>query len=168
VPDGSETVLGSNEQAYIGAKGTRSQGWEFEVAGQITSHWNLSASWTQFSARDAQGAHVNAHHPRKQLKLSTNAELTWITAGLSVGGALRWEDQPPKRQTNPVGVEEQTGQPAHAVVDLAARYAIDRHWSLQLNVNNVFDKHYRTSSAWWDGALYGEPRSVTLAARYQF
>jgi outer-membrane receptor for ferric coprogen and ferric-rhodotorulic acid len=54
------------------------------------------------------------------------------------------------------------------VVDLSARYAIDRHWSLQLNVNNVFDKTYRTSSAWWDGALYGEPRNVLLTARYQF
>ena len=43
---------------------------------------------------------------------------------LSVGGALRWEDQPPKRQTNPIGVEEATGQPAHALVDLSARYAI--------------------------------------------
>jgi outer membrane receptor for ferric coprogen and ferric-rhodotorulic acid len=169
VPDGSNTVVGrGSEQAYIEAKGTRSQGWELEIVGQITSQWNLAASWTQFSAKDAQGAHVNSHHPRKQLKLSTHAELPAVLSGLSVGGALRWEDQPPKVQTNPVGVQQETGQPAFAVVDLGARYAIDRHWSLQVNVNNVFDKHYRTSSAWWDGALYGEPRNVTLTAKYQF
>jgi outer membrane receptor for ferric coprogen and ferric-rhodotorulic acid len=168
VPDGSETVLGSAEQAYLGAKGTRSQGWEFEVVGQITSQWNVAAGWTQYSAKDAQGVHVNSHHPRKQLKLSTQVALPAIASGLSVGGALRWEDQPPKRQTNPVGVEEETGQPAYSVVDLSARYAIDRHWSLQLNVNNVFDKKYRTASAWWDGSLYGEPRNVKLTAKYQF
>jgi outer membrane receptor for ferric coprogen and ferric-rhodotorulic acid len=168
VPDGSETVLGTPEQAYVGAKGTRSQGWEIEVAGQVASGWNLAAGWTQYSAKDATGVDVASHHPRKQFKLSTDVALPALAAGLSVGGALRWEDQPPKVQTNPLGVEEATGQPAYAVVDLAARYLIDRHWSLQLNVNNVFDKHYRTSSAWWDGALYGEPRNVILTAKYQF
>jgi outer membrane receptor for ferric coprogen and ferric-rhodotorulic acid len=157
-----------NMPIYAGAQGTKSQGWEFEVVGQITQQWNVLAGWTQYSAKDAQGVHVNAHHPRKQFKLTTQAALPAIASGLSVGGALRWEDQPPKRQTNPVGVEEETGQPAYTLVDLSARYAIDRHWSLQLNVNNVFDKTYRTASAWWAGSLYGEPRNVKLTAKYQF
>lgn len=168
VADGNATVLGTTEQAYVGAKGTRSQGYELELTGDITRHWNLSLGWTHYRAKDAAGADVASHHPRKMLKVATNAALQGGLQGLSVGGALRWENQPPKRQANPIGVEEATGQPAYAVVDLMAKYEFDPHWSLQLNINNVFDKKYHSGSQWWDGFLYGEPRNAKLSARYQF
>lgn len=168
VADPGYFVPGTTDPAYRAAKGTVAKGYELEVVGEPLPGWNLSAGWTHYSAKDASGNHVASHHPRKTLKLASTVALTGAMQGLSIGGDLRWEDQPPKRQTNPVGVEEATGQPAYAVVDLMAKYQFATQWSLQLNVNNVFDKKYHSGSTWWDGFLYGEPRNLKLTARYQF
>lgn len=166
--DPGQSVPNTNDPAYRPAKGTVAQGYELELVGELTRGWNVSAGWTHYSAKDAAGAHVASHHPRKLLKLATVVALQGALKGLSAGGELRWESQPPKRQANPVGVEEATGQPAHAIVDLMAKVQVGPQWTLQLNLNNAFDKTYRTGSPWWDGFLYGEPRTVKLSAKYRF
>jgi outer membrane receptor for ferric coprogen and ferric-rhodotorulic acid len=40
--------------------------------------------------------------------------------------------------------------------------------SLQLNVNNVFDKTYYSNNAWFAGFVYGEPRNARLTLRHAF
>ena len=48
----------------------------------------------------------------------------------------------------------------------ARGYRIDKHWSLALNVANVFDKHYYSMvSQIRRGNHYGEPRNVMLMLR---
>jgi len=168
VADGNNTVLGTVEQAYVGVQGTVAKGYELELVGQPSRQWNLSLGWTHYSAKDANGADVASHHPRQMLKFATSYALQGLWQGLSLGGSLRWEDQPPKRQSNPVGVEEATGQPAYSLLDLMAKYQFSPQWSLQLNINNALDKSYRNGSPWWDGFTYGEPRNTKLTASYRF
>ncbi len=49
-----------------------------------------------------------------------------------------------------------------------AAYDVSRQWSLQVNVNNVFDKrHYNTDSC-FGGYIHGEPRNVRATLSYSF
>ena len=56
-------------------------------------------------------------------------------------------------------------QKSFAVVDLTAQYDISKNANLTLNFDNVFDKRYRTDTAYHD---YGQPRSLSGTLRYKF
>ncbi|MGS5089597.1 TonB-dependent siderophore receptor [Hydrogenophaga sp. A37] len=166
-PDAGHFVPGTATVAYLAAQGIRSQGIDLEVQGDIAPGWQLGAGWTQFSARDAQGAHVVTEHPRQQLKLFTKHTLGGALQGLSLGGGLVWESTPPVTATNPVtGLNERVGQPARAVLDVMAAYAFNPKTSVQLNIGNLLDKAYYSSS--WSGYTYGEPRTFTVALKHRF
>ncbi|TQS54037.1 TonB-dependent siderophore receptor, partial [Salmonella enterica subsp. enterica serovar Typhimurium] len=54
----------------------------------------------------------------------------------------------------------------YALVDLFTRYQVTKNFSVQGNINNLFDKTYDTNI---DGSIvYGAPRNVSLTANYQF
>jgi len=168
-PDPGFLVPGTLDPASRPAKGTVAKGYELEVSGKITPNWDVNLGWTDYTARDAQGADVVAHHPRRMLKLATVYDLhDWIE-GLRVGGSLRWESQPPQTAVNPgSGVTERVGQPAYTVVNLMAEYQITEQVSAQVNVNNLFDKTYFNNNAWFAGYVYGEPRNARVTLRYSF
>ena len=47
-------------------------------------------------------------------------------------------------------------------------YAIGKHASVQLNVNNLLDKKYYRNVGFFDGVFWGEPRNISLALRSAF
>ncbi|KAG1532223.1 hypothetical protein G6F50_016297 [Rhizopus delemar] len=55
------------------------------------------------------------------------------------------------------------------LVDLRAAYRVDRHVTVALNLNNVFDRGYYQSLAGtsWNNR-YGEPRNAMLTMKYRF
>lgn len=169
VLDDGYLVPGTIEPAYRPGQGVVAKGYELEAVGEIGPGWDISLGWTHYSAKDDAGEPVQTHHPRKLLNLTSKYAFQSALEGLSVGGALKWESRPPKRDVNPAtGVEEPVGQPAHVLVDLMARYAFNPNWALQLNVDNVFDKTYYTNNGWFSGFIYGEPRNARLTLKYSF
>lgn len=159
----------SGQPYYIAAQGTKSKGYELEVSGDLNERWNLSAGWTQFSARDAERNDVAADHPRRTLKLFAKHRFAGALSGLSAGAGLEWQSEQPARTINPgTGQLDQIGQPAYALVDLMARYAFNPRWAVQVNLENALDKTYRSSNFWGNSFTYGEPRKllVSLDARF--
>jgi outer membrane receptor for ferric coprogen and ferric-rhodotorulic acid len=167
VPDGF--VSGTLEQAYRGAKGTVSKGYELEVVGKVTPQWDVSLGWSDYSAKDADGVDVLAHQPRRAFNFATKYAFAGQLDGLSLGGALKWESRPPVTAQNPgTGIVEPIGQPSYAIVNLMARYEMTRQLSLQLNIDNLFDQTYFSGNSWFPGFVYGEPRNARATLKYSF
>lgn len=59
-------------------------------------------------------------------------------------------------------------QKAYSLVNLMARYDINKQLSAQLNINNVFDEKYFGMFAAYGAITYGAPRSATLTLKYRF
>ncbi|WP_158500052.1 TonB-dependent siderophore receptor [Sphingopyxis macrogoltabida] len=169
VVDFPHKVPGTQDPAFRPAMGTVSKGYEAELAGEILPGWDLNLGWSEFSARDIDGLAVQAHHPRRVLRMATRYDFGGALDGLSLGGSLRWESTPPKTATNPATDEiVAVGQPAYLLVNAMARYALGEHVELQVNVNNLFDKRYFNNNLWFDGYVYGEPRNVRATIRFGF
>ncbi len=162
-------IPGTPIQAYRGMKGTVAKGYELEVVGKITPQWDVSAGWSDYSAKDAEGAHVLAHHPRRVFNFSTRYDFAGALAGPSVGGAFKWESRPPVTAENPgTGTVERIGQPAYAIANIMARYELTEAMSIHLNVDNLFDKRFFSGNVWFPGFVYGEPRNARVALEYSF
>ena len=60
-------------------------------------------------------------------------------------------------------------QGGYAVTDLFASYDVDRHLTLSLNANNIFDRDYYSSIMTTVGGNFvGDPRNYMVTARYRF
>lgn len=160
---------GVQETYYRAAKGAESKGFELEVSGQITPNWNLTAGYSQYEATDAKGDDINTELPRKMIQTYTTYQFPNKWDALSVGAGINWQsDTYIFAKSVPAGADPKVVQGSYALVNLMAKYKINKDFSAQLNINNVFDKDYYGVFPAYGQITHGEPRNATLTLRYQF
>ena len=153
------------EAYYRAASGAKSDGFEFEVSGELAPGWNATAGYSQFRAKDAAGADFNSVYPRKLFRVFT----TYRLDALTVGGGLNWESRTYTLDpAAPAGTNGVIEQGAFALASLMARYDITRQLSAQVNVNNLFDKQHFGMFAAYGAITYAAPRSVSASLKYRF
>ena len=162
---------------YSAAGEVRSQGVEFELQGAITPNWQVSLGYTVAIARyrkdanpDNVGELFDTDTPRHLFKLSTMYRLSGALQGWRVGGSVYRQGSIYNEGTTS-GVPFRITQNAYTLADLVVGWQATPKLDVQLNVNNIFDKKYYNAlsgNVSFPSNVYGEPRSVTLSARYQF
>lgn len=167
--DGTNTVEGSADQAYREAEGATSEGVELELTGAIREGWDVQVGATYYKAEDADGEDVNTIQPRKLLKAFTSYRLPGALSQLTIGGGVTWESDVYADTTNPItGNPEEVRQDSLTLVNLMAKYQVTDGFRVQLNVDNVTDKKYFTNIGQYGQVAFGEPRTVSLLAKYDF
>lgn len=152
------------EQAYVAVDGVRTRGFELEVAGEVRPGWNLGASWAHHGTTgiDDTSAFSN-NQPYDVVRVSTNVR---VTDRLRLGGSVNWDGHDSSITQDLI--KAYVDRKAYAIANLSAHYELTRDLSLQLNVNNVFDKTYYTQRGFYTTQAYGAPRSVMGTLRYRF
>lgn len=164
-------VLRSNgtlETYYNPASGATSKGFEVEMSGQITPNWNITAGYSQFTAKDSSNADINTQLPRKTIQTFTTYKLSGSLEKLTIGVGVNWQSSTYINATNPQGVKEKFEQVSYALVNLMARYQISKDLSAQLNVNNVFNQDYYGVFPAYGQITLGAPRNTTFTLQYKF
>jgi outer membrane receptor for ferric coprogen and ferric-rhodotorulic acid len=153
------------EAYYRAADGAKSDGFEFELSGELARGWNATAGYSQFRAKDAAGDDVNSVYPRKLLRVFTSYRLDVLT----VGAGVNWESRTYTLDPSaPAGTNGLIEQDSFAVASLMARYDFTRQLSAQVNVNNLFDKRHFGMFAAYGAITYAAPRSVSASLKYRF
>ncbi|PCJ33217.1 MAG: TonB-dependent siderophore receptor [Gammaproteobacteria bacterium] len=167
--DAGYFIPGTVTAASKTVQGTESKGFELEVVGEPILGWNVGAGYSQFKAEDNMGNDVNTDHPRKQLKLFTTYKFSNSLQGLVVGGGVNWQDGSYSLSYNSgTAQNEAFKQKSYSLVNLMARYAVNKNVSLQLNIDNLFDETYYTKIGDFGQYRYGKPRNFSLGANYTF
>lgn len=162
-PGGCTGSLASSD-CYRNGSTLRSKGFELEASGELSPGWQVMAGYTFVTSRDDEGETISAETPRHLFRLSTTYRLPGRWNAFSVGGGVSAQSGYSYPAYDDTSVR--MGAPGRAVWDLRAGYRIDKHWSLALNVANVFDKHYYGMiSQIRRGNHFGEPRNVMLTLR---
>lgn len=167
----SEDVGGTTVVKTAGL--VRARGLEVDVAGAITSDLDLIASYGFTDAQVLEDPTyagllpVNVPRHTGSLYLSYDfGEIGGNGNSLRFGGGIRAVGERAGINTNIYFL------PGYAVVDAFAAYTInlERPVTLQLNLKNIFDRTYYTSSIGTTalGNQIGEPFNATLTARVQF
>lgn len=155
--------------AYFGAEGATSDGFEFEVTGQPLEGWNVNFGYSQFEAEDASGAKVNTDHPRRLLKLFTTYRLPGTLDRLVVGGGVNFISRSYSEGVNPVTAAPfRFEQEAYTLVSLMARYELTEALEVQINAENLLDETYYSQIGFFSQYRYGAPRNATVSLRYRF
>ncbi|GIZ12539.1 TonB-dependent siderophore receptor [Pseudomonas sp. NCCP-436] len=155
-------IDGTIETAWRAEQGVRTRGYEAEISGELSPGWQLQAGYTHKIAR-LDGEKINTVAPEDSFSLYSSYRLNDLT----LGGGARWQSRSWRNFTLPGGARD-FAQEAYWLVDLMARYQITKDLSATLNLNNVLDKKYYDISPYFTNYTWGEPRNMTLSARYDF
>ena len=156
-----------NMQASRAVSGAKVEGIDLEASGQLSPGWNIGASYTHFTAKDASGKPINTSHPRSLFKVYTTYRLPGDLHRLTVGGGVDWQSKMYQSAASPRGnVDVEQG--SYALVNLMARFDFSKQVSATLNVNNLFDKKYYDQIGFYSQGWWGAPRNVMLTLRAQY
>ncbi|WP_420712913.1 TonB-dependent siderophore receptor [Pseudomonas sp. TB1-B1] len=157
IADGSN-LTPSGWQAYKTSKGTTTQGVEWEFNGELAEGWQAAGGYTYSVSTDQDDKRIATQIPRHSFKTFTSYRLTGPLDKLTVGGGINWQSK--------TGFDlKYYEQKSYAVTNLMARYDITKNLSASVNLNNVFDKeYYSTTSA----GVYGAPRNLMTSFKYNF
>ncbi len=160
-------VPGTPNQAYYAAKGTRSRGYDLEVSGEPLAGWNVIAGLSHWTARDGDGNAIQTNQPRTLLRLFSTYQLGGKWRGLTLGAGISWQSGNYTLATGPGG-KERVSQGAYALVDLMARYQLNARVSVQLNVNNLFNRKYYNQIGGFSQGAWGAPRNLMATLSYKY
>ncbi|MFJ4064059.1 TonB-dependent siderophore receptor [Pseudomonas sp. NPDC089996] len=169
--DGLTTPTGGD--AYKAGTGQETDGIDLEIAGALTPNWNVYAGYTYLHFRrvDSDGRSDPSH----LFKASTTYRLPGPLDRLTIGAGV-------KAQTNIRAISSPAGQPVdgvsggatdvnwsgYAIWNAMAKYQLTDDTAVSFNVDNLFDKHYYTQYGFYAGAIYGDPRSMSLTVSTAF
>ncbi len=163
VPEGTLPDGGS---AYIGVDGTRTQGFELDIAGQLAPGWTLNAGYANTRITRNALDLIYANLPRHTVQLSTSYRLRGAWERLTVGAGVNAQSS-----VAGYGIPHPTlgtvvvTQGSVVLLNLHANYQLNDRFSLGLSVRNALDKTYWANL---DYPNYGDPRSVMLSVRGRF
>lgn len=146
--------------------GTRTRGFELEVAGRVSAEVQASLGWTRYLMQDSDGQAVRTFVPGTLVRLFTTWEPRRWTERLKLGAGLNWQSATHTTVGSPAGPTD-LRQGSVAQVSLMARYAFSPNVSLQFNANNAFDRKFYVLDE-FDNTFYGTPSNYTLTLRASF
>ncbi|WP_455918039.1 TonB-dependent siderophore receptor [Pseudomonas cerasi] len=160
----------SDGYCYSDTGKTRAQGIEAEVSGELLERLQVFGGYTYTQTKTlknidsaVEGGVSNSYVPRHMLRMWGDYQLDGALSKWSVGTGVNAQSSNYRVQ----GIKlEQAG---YAVWSARLAYRVDDTWTVALNGNNVFDKHYyqTVGTAAW-GNFYGEPRNFTLSVKGNF
>ncbi|QRG06220.1 TonB-dependent siderophore receptor [Xanthobacter dioxanivorans] len=150
----------------------RSRGFEFDIAGALTDEINLIASYGFTDAKIVEdpdyAGNVPANAARHNYSLFATYDFgkVWGDNKLKIGGGFHGRSAAPGVAANTYWL------PAYVVFDAMVAYTIAAPTpvTVQLNVKNLFDTTYYTSSQANNnlGNAIGDPLEAILSARFTF
>lgn len=153
----------------------RGKGADLELNGQLAPGWVIGTGYTYDETDDNQALGRSEVLPRHLLKFWTSKQLAGRMRRWTVGATVQAVSATSVPYVPCPGFSEadcfgevqspalKTTQGSYAIVGVRVSYAIDPHWRVALNVNNLFDHiYFQTLGSPYGNDWYGEPRAFTL------
>lgn len=167
-----DLVVDPSGNSYLNAGEVESKGWELEVSGKPLRGLDLIAGYTHLNTRylsdpDNRGKSFSIQTPKDQLKFWGTYHFAGESplAGFTVGLGMIAQG---KAQSSR-GWRDEVVNDGYVVFNGKLAYQIDRNYSLNLAINNLFnEKYYASVGTPNNYNFYGEPRSYMLTLRASY
>jgi len=145
-------------QYYYKGVSVESDGFEIELAGQLTDDLRINASYTNIDVEDEQGNDANLWAPRDVVTFQLGYTVPQAPE-IEVGFGGRW-------QSEISNVDYNVRQGAYFLGNVYASHAFTEDFTVRMNINNIFDKKYINSLH--TVGYYGAGINAQLSASYTF
>ena len=133
--------------------------------GALTPNWHVGAGYTylksEYATGENKGDRYETRNPRHAFRLASTYRIP--ASNWTVGGNLRTQSAV-YRDYDGVAIMKQGG---FSLVDLMARYQINKQAEVSVNATNVLDRRYRYPNV-PHMTRYGEPWRLAVNLKYWF
>jgi len=145
----------------------RVDGIELGISGNITAQWQVFAGYTYLDSELVKASPASPGDQGKQFPNTPKQSATlWttyaITPALTIGGGAYYMDKVYGNTANTKWV------PSYTRFDAMASYEINRHFNVQLNIQNLTNKYYFDKAYASHYATVAPGRSAILSANFKF
>ncbi|MFJ4453372.1 TonB-dependent siderophore receptor [Pseudomonas sp. NPDC089392] len=174
------TLCGDNggENCYVAGGKVRTQGFDAEISGEVLDRLQLFAGYTYThteyrndpaDGESEAGGTFNTYTPRHLLRFWADYNLSGELGAWTVGGGANIQSRNYHGNFGGTDGIEKIEQGGYAIWNARVAYQINKHFSVSLNGNNLFDKKYYSSIGWLYAAnYYGDPRNYSVTLRADF
>lgn len=150
-----------NTRFYEISGETQTRGIELELNGKLAEGWQIGTGYAYAKSKDENGQRTLTRLPLHSLKLFSTYRLPGVWNKLTLGGGINWQSAIRSAST------PDYRQGGVALINLMARYEVDKNLSLTLHVNNALDKQY-LSTVSNNYGTFGAPRNFMASMKYTF
>ena len=144
----------------------RVDGVELNAIGRITEDWQIQAGYAYLDGQVVKSAKGGPPVGSPLMNTPKHAATVWTTyvlgGGFEIGGGGRYVSSQFTQNVPPVKTV-----PGFFMADVMGKYDISERLSLQLNVNNVFDKFYYDQLHFFH-VVPGEGRTALLTLNFNY
>lgn len=158
---------------FVAAGEVQSKGVEFDLGGEVAPGLRLSTAYafTDATVKEDNNAFLVgrqlANVPRHSANVLLVQAFTLGGNSATAGVGLNYIGER-EGAVAPVVPADNFRLPAYTTVKLLGSYAIGKNWKFSLDIDNVFDKTFYSSSYSQMWVFPGNGRKVTLAGQYKF
>jgi outer membrane receptor for ferric coprogen and ferric-rhodotorulic acid len=157
----------TGQTIYRTIDGVISKGIDLDASGEVLPGWNVFFGYSYLNVKGLS----YRQDPSNVFRLSTTYTLPGALHRLTIGGGLssqsstQWSTNPGR----PLGGGRYDASnltvDGYTLVNLMARVQVTKQVQISANVNNLTDKTYYRQYGFYDGLIYGDPRSYSLSLR---
>ncbi|GAB6854574.1 TonB-dependent siderophore receptor [Asaia astilbis] len=157
----------TGESVYESVNGVKSQGVDFDASGEILPGWNVLFG---YSYLDVRGLSYR-QDPRHLVRLTTSYTFHGRLKHLMIGGGIssqtstQWSTNPGRPLGNGKYDASNLTMNGYTLVNLMARYRLMKGLDLTGNITNLTDKTFVRQVGFYDGMIYGQPRTFSFTLR---
>lgn len=160
--DRSNVIVPIDATTSMLVDGQRAKGVELGLAGSVTEWWHVTGAYAWQDGEILAGADTG----KRLAQLPENTFSLWnrfdVSERWGLGFGAQYRDEIFANISNLVTLRSYTRY------DAAVFFDASEHLSLQLNVENLFDKEYAVTANSDNNIMPGSPRAATLSIRYDF
>jgi iron complex outermembrane recepter protein len=154
-------------------------GWEFEVSAALTTNVSLIANYTDYKNRNPFGQVFRNNAEKSGALWASYAFREGRLKGLTLGAGVEYLDRRPGDAPSGTPTSASTPDnvimpqptfwlPSRALVNASISYALQEHWKVQLNIDNLLDEDYLAASINRFMVYPGPPMNARLTFTYKF
>jgi len=163
---GAPVLLPDGTTASQAIDGTRTRGFEFELAGRLVDGVQASLGWTRYITKDGDDQTIRTFIPSTMVRLFATWDAARWVPGLTLGGGVNWQSSSSAAVGTPSGGTT-LRQGSVTNLSLMARYQVSPKVSVQLNGNNLLDRKYFVLDQ-YDNTYYGAPANYSVSLRLAY
>jgi iron complex outermembrane receptor protein len=164
----TQYIFGTTPSLYTLVGGGTSRGWEADVFYNPTPNWSWIGSGATMRAVDNSGLPL-AYSAKQTVALLSRYDFRGgLLKGLGLSLAANYEGRRPIYFNSSASLANELWMGGRTLVNAAAYYSWGKHYKVQVNVDNVFDKWYLAGGYLPTRVYFGDGRNVKASLTYSF
>ncbi|MFT8550400.1 MAG: TonB-dependent siderophore receptor [Acetobacter okinawensis] len=161
------TNASTGEAIYDSIDGVKTEGIDFDASGELLPGWNVFFGYSYLYEKGLSYRQDPHHLVRLTTSYTFPGKLHHLTigGGISSQSSTEWSTNPGRPLGNGKYDASNLRVKGYTLVNIMARYRVANWLDIAGNITNLTDRTYVRQEGFYDGMIYGEPRTFSFTLR---